>query len=229
MDGGPAPSALIRWGAAAGIVYFLSFAYLFFGTGEFIEAPTSEELIAFYQANEALYIWVPYFVVALAAVGFVLLATALRGVLMAVEDRPGHMTTVFYTASGLFALALVFANAAFTASATTAVFTENPEAVLTPAIDETASGIGALGLGGAQFILALGLVALAIVVLRTRVLGVWFAWASIVLAAAGLLVLPLFIGFFAPPVWALAAAVALLTRPGRGSNRSVDQKTAAAS
>jgi hypothetical protein len=68
-----------------------------------------------------------------------------------------------------------------------------------------------LGLG--QFLLSLGLVASAIIVLRSRVLGVWFAWLSIAMAVLALLVIPLFIGSLAPVVWALSAAIALITRP----------------
>jgi hypothetical protein len=209
------PRGLLRWGAVGGFIYFLATFWLALPVGDFPQNATGEELAAFYRSNEFLYYFLPYFLVAIAVVSLVVMATAIRSVLIDAEGQPGHLTTLFYSTVMVFALAQLFANAAFLAAVDTAIFSQNPNSQLTPAIDETVANAGGLGVAGAQFLLSVGLVALAMVVIRTHALSRWFAWASIVLAALALLVVPIFIGYLAPPLWALAAAIALLTRPNQ--------------
>jgi hypothetical protein len=187
--------------------------WLLLPIGGFLDNPTGEDLVAAYQGNQAVYFYIPYFVGAIAAVSLVVLATALRSVFIESEGVPGHLTTLFYAPVVVFALAQLFATAAFLAGVATALFNDNPNARLTAGIDATVSNAGLIGLGLGQFLLSLGLVASAIIVLRSRVLGVWFAWLSIAMAVLALLVIPLFIGSLAPVVWALSAAIALITRP----------------
>lgn len=200
-------------GGIAGILYAAAFAWLFFGTGQGPgESATADDLISYYTENQAVTLYLPYFLAAIAAVALVLFLSGLRSVLIQAEGLPGNLTTLAFAAGVLFALALVIASGAFVAVPATINFTENPNVEVTPAIDEVIGGAGFGGLAGAHFLMALSIVTTAVLIFRTRVFGVWLGWLSIIAAVAAVLIIPTFVTFMAVPLWVLIASIALLTR-----------------
>ena len=198
---------MTRWGAIAGLVY-LALYVAAFAMG--IEVGhTDEEIREHYgdsgaRAKEV----VAFFLIAAAALSFVLFAAALRALIARVELEPRTLTALAWAGGIGYAVLVLAGNAVSRAPAFTAMETDVPFDVGSRRGLEDA---GLLLFASGTIMSGLLIVGTAIAALRFGLLPRWLAWTSFVLAA----LLPLavgFIGFLALWLWVLLVSVTLLVR-----------------
>jgi len=200
-----------RWGALAGILYVVLYLVAF-ALG--IEVGASDREIAEYygdsghRAKEIA----AFFLIAAAALAFVILTLALRTLIVRREGS-SPLAALAWAGGLAYAVLLLAGNAVSRATAFAAmddVFTLDPD---TRRLAEAAGFL--LFVSGALAAILL-VVAVSLAALRFGILPRWLGWAGFVVAA----LLPLaigFIGFLVLFAWVLAVSVALaLRRPPSG-------------
>ena len=200
-----------RWGALAGILYVVLYLV---AVALGIEVGASDREIAEYygdsghRAKEIA----AFFLIAAAALAFVILTLALRTLIVRREGS-SPLAALAWAGGLAYAVLLLAGNAVSRATAFAAmddVFTLDPD---TRRLAEAAGFL--LFVSGALAAILL-VVAVSLAALRFGILPRWLGWAGFVVAA----LLPLaigFIGFLVLFAWVLAVSVALaLRRPPSG-------------
>jgi len=200
-----------RWGALAGILYVVLYLV---AVALGIEVGASDREIAEYygdsghRAKEIA----AFFLIAAAALAFVILTLALRTLIVRREGS-SPLAALAWAGGLVYAVLLLAGNAVSRATAFAAmddVFTLDPD---TRRLAEAAGFL--LFVSGALAAILL-VVAVSLAALRFGILPRWLGWAGFVVAA----LLPLaigFIGFLVLFAWVLAVSVALaLRRPPSG-------------
>lgn len=197
-------SAWERWGPLAGVTAVVLMVVGVM-SGAFGGPPpdegTGQEWLSYFRENERQ-IYLSTLVFFIGIVLFVWFLTHLRVSLLAFEGESGHWTAAAFVSGMATAVMLV----AITTPGFAGAFSNN---ALEPAAAQ-ALGVAALVFFvGAQIFAAILLAATALVILRSRALPAWLAWASLVVAV--LLFTPigflgLLIGF---PLWVVAVSLLL--------------------
>lgn len=197
-----------RWAGVAGIAFVVLYVAGFLIGGE--PPDTDADLIAHYSdSGERAKELAAFFLIAAAALAFVLFASGLRRRLAGGDAQPGTLAAIAWAGGIAYATLVLAGNAISRATAEAAadeLFTLEPD---THRLFETA---GFLLFVSAAFASMLLVGAVAVGALRYAVLPRWFGWASVVTAV----LLPTaigFIGFLILFAWALAAGLVLAVRP----------------
>lgn len=197
-----------RWAGVAGIAFVLLYVIGFAVGGE--PPDTDAELIARYaDSGERAKEFTAFFLIAAAALAFVLFASGARS-LLARHEAPPRMLAALGWAGGVACGALVLVgNAVSRATAAAAdddLFTLDPD---TQRIFESA---GFLLFVSAAFAAILVVVSVSLGALRYGFLPRWLGWTGIVVA----FLLPsafAFVGFLILLAWVLAVGITLAARP----------------
>jgi hypothetical protein len=197
-----------RWAGVAGIVFVVLYVVGFLIGGE--PPDTDAELMARYaDSGERAKEMAAFFLIAAAALAFVVFASGLRSRLAGTDAEPRTLSSVAWAGGIAYATLVLVGNAISRATAAAAgddLFTLDPD---THRLFETA---GFLLFVSAAFAAMLLVAAVAVGVSRYAVFPRWLGWASI--ATAVLLPTAIgFIGFLILFVWVLAAGFALTARP----------------
>ncbi len=196
-----------RWAGLAGIAFVVLYVGAF-ALG--IEVgPTDREILDYYddkghRTKEV----VAFFMIAGAALSFVLFGSALRSLIAAAEGPPVTLAAIAWAGSVACATLILAGNAVSRATAFAAMEDRFQLDANSRRLFETAGFL--LFVGGALAAILL-VVAVSVSALRYGVLPRWLGWAGFVVAA----LLPLaigFIGFLVLLAWVLAASVALMSR-----------------
>jgi hypothetical protein len=195
-----------RWAGVAGIVFVVLYVVGFVIGGE--PPDTDADLVAHYSdSGERAKEMAAFFLIATAALAFVLFASGLRARLVG-TDVPRTLAAIAWAGGIAYATLALAGNAISRATAAAAgdeLFTLEPNA---QRLFETA---GFLLFVSAAFAAMLLVGAVAVGALRYAVLPRWLGWTSV--GAAVLLPTAIgFIGFLVLFAWALAAGVALAAR-----------------
>lgn len=143
---------------------------------------------------------------AFGVVFFIWFLGSLRAALYSAEGGTGRLTSIAYGSGMLAALCLIFQVAPTVQGA----FDEDD---LTADTAQALQSVGESFFGGTEFTLLAMFLAVGLVILRTRVLGVWLGWVSLAIALL-LAIIP--IGWagvvFAFPLWTIVTSVVLYLR-----------------
>jgi magnesium-transporting ATPase (P-type) len=197
-----------RWAGLAGVTFVVLYVVGFAVGGE--PPDTDAELIARYgDSGERAKEFTAFFLIAAAALAFVLFVSGLRSLLARTEGPQRTLGTLTYAGGVICAALVLVGNAVSRATAAAAddeLFTLDPD---TQRIFESG---GFLLFVSAAFAAILMVVAVSIGALRYRFLPQWLGWAGIVVAV----LLPsafAFVGFLILLAWVLVVGVTLAARP----------------
>jgi hypothetical protein len=197
-----------RWAAVAGVAFVALFIAAF-ALG--IEVgPSDREILEHYadSGNRSKEI-VAFFLIAGAALAFVVFAAGLRALIARAEPEPAPLASIAW-AGGIACAALILAGNAV--SRATAFAATSDDFVLDPNTRRLAEDAGLLLLASGAIAAMLLVVAVSLAALRHGVLPRWLGWAGF--PAAALLPLAVgFVGFLVLFLWVLAGSAALARRP----------------
>jgi hypothetical protein len=201
----------------AGIKFVALFVGLAFLFGEVPEDAGAQELAAFYEDQGAVRITLQYFFLGIGAAAFLWFAATVRAVLARAEGGPARLSSLAFGGGVAATVLVLVAGSAFIAPAATIVFGE--ETAIEPILDEVVSSVGFIALNFGLIASAVMFTATGLVVLRTRVLPIWYAWVGFVVSVALVLNVLYFFGFFAWLAWILLTSILLLMRPAGPATR----------
>jgi hypothetical protein len=194
-----------RWAGIAGIAYVVLYVGAF-ALGIEVGASDREILEYYADSGNRTKELIAFFVIAAAALAFVLFASGLRN-LMAPVGRT--LADISWGGAVAYATLTLAGNAVSRATAFAAMDTDVFE--LDPNTRRLFEDAGLLLLASGALAAILLVVGASVAAVRQRILPRWLGWAGFVAAA----LLPLaigFIGFLVLFVWVLAASVALIAR-----------------
>lgn len=199
-----------RWAGVAGIAFVVLYVVGFAVGGE---PPDTDAAIAarYADSGERALELTAFFLIAAAALAFVLFVSGVRSLLARSEGQQRTLAALAY-AGGVVCAALVLVGNA--ASRTTAFAADDEFFTLDPDTQRIFESAGFLLFVSAAFAAILLVVAVAVGALRYGVLPRWLGWAGIVVA----ILLPsafVFVGFLILLAWVFAVAVTLAARPLR--------------
>jgi hypothetical protein len=196
-----------RLTALAGLAFVVLYAAAF-ALG--IEVgPSDREILDYYadsghRAREV----VAFFLIAGAALAFIVFATGLRTLITRAEQETGTLAA-FAWAGGITCAVLILAGNAV--SRATAFAAMSDDFQLDPNARRLVEDVGFLLFASGVLAAILLVVAVSVAALRHRVLPRWLAWAGFP-AAAGLTLGIAFVGFLVLALWVLAVGAALALR-----------------
>ncbi len=203
-EGGEIRIGWERWGALAGAAFVVLYVAAF-SLGIEVGDSDSEILDYYADSGNRTKEAVAFFLIAGAALAFLLYATALRNLVAMVEEETRPLTALAW-AGGAVAAALLLAGNAVSRATAFAAMTEGFEVV--PDTREMLETAGFLLFVSAMLAAILLVVAVSLAALRYGVLPRWLAWAGFVTAA----LLPLaiaFVGYLVFLAWVLAVSAVL--------------------
>jgi len=167
------------------------------------------EMAAFFE-DETGRIFLSYLLWGLGGAFFLWFLGSLRGALAAAEGGVARLSATAF-AGGI--ATVVFALAFPAPEVAGAIRADSSGAVLSPSAAEALFSMGVGFFVAAEVTSTVLLVATALVVLRTRMLPAWLAWASLVFAL-GLLIFPIgwAVLIFGVPLWTVVVSVLLWRR-----------------
>ena len=194
-------------GVAAVVLWLIAVLILETGDRPGDDSPARE--IATYFDDETGRIFFSFLLWGLGTALFVWFLGSLRGALASAEGGVARVASIAFGAgigTAVFALA-------FPATDVAGAIAADSDRGISPAAAETLVDLGIGFFVCAEVITAVLFVATALVALRTRVLPVWLAWASIVLAIA-LFIFPIgwAVLIFGLPLWIIVVSALLFTR-----------------
>jgi hypothetical protein len=149
-------------------------------------------------------------IIAFGVVFFIWFLGSLRSALLTAEGGVGRLSSIAYASGMLAALSIILQIAPSVQGA----FDEDE---LSPEAAQALQSVGEAAFGGTEFTLLAMFAAVGVVILRTRVLGVWLGWVSLAIALL-LAIIP--IGWagvvWAFPLWTLVTSIVLFRRGTAG-------------
>jgi magnesium-transporting ATPase (P-type) len=201
-----------RWAGVAAIAFVVLYVVGFAVGGE--PPDTDAELIARYaDSGDRAREYVAFFLIAAAALAFILFVTGVRTLLTRSEAPERRLAALAYAGGVVCAGLILVGNAVSRATASAAddeLFTLDPN---TQRIFESA---GFLLFVSAAFAAILVVVAVSIAALRYGILPRWLGWMGVAVAV----LLPsafVFVGFLILLAWVLAVGITLAVRPGNSA------------
>jgi hypothetical protein len=172
---------------------------------ELSDKDSPEEILAVLQ-SDANTIIAGGVIFAFGVVFFIWFLGSLRSTLFAAEGGVGRLSAIAYGSGMLAALTLILQIAPSVQGA----FDKDD---LSPEAAQALQSVGEAAFGGTEFTLLAMFAAVGLIILRTRVLGVWLGWVSLAIALL-LAIIP--IGWagvvWAFPLWTLIVSVLLFRR-----------------
>jgi hypothetical protein len=193
-----------RWAAAAGVAYVVLYVVAF-SLG--IEVGPSDREILEHYADESARTKeiVAFFLIAAAALAFLLFASGLRGSIARAEMDVRPLTAIAWAGAVGYTVLTLAGNAV---SRSPAFASTDSDFQLDPNTRRLVEDAGLLLLASGAIAAMLLVVAVSVAALRYRVLPRWLGWAGFAVTA----LLPLavaFLGFLVLFVWVLAVSAAL--------------------
>jgi hypothetical protein len=196
-----------RWGALGGLAFVVLFVAAFALGIEVGES--DQEILAHYaDSGERAKEVVAFFLIAAAALAFVVFTAALRGLIRRVEQEPGSLAALAWAGGTACGVLILAGNAVSRATAFAAM---SEDFRLDPNTRRLVEDVGFLLFVSGALAAILLVVAVSLAALRHRVLPRWLGWAGFPVAV----LLPLsigFVGFLFFAAWVLAVSAALVTR-----------------
>jgi magnesium-transporting ATPase (P-type) len=197
-----------RWAGVAGIAFVVLYVVGFVVGGE--PPDTDDAIVARYaDSGERALELTAFFLIAAAALAFVLFVSGARALLARSEGQQRTLAALAY-AGGVVCAALVLVGNAV--SRTTAVASDDEFFTLDPDTQRMFESAGFLLFVSAAFAAIVLVAAVSVGALRYGFLPRWLGWAGVVVAV----LLPsafVFVGFLILLAWVLAVGVTLAARP----------------
>jgi hypothetical protein len=194
-----------RWAGIAGIAYVALYVGAF-ALGIEVGASDREILEYYADSGNRTKELIAFFVIAAAALAFLLFASALRNLIAPVG---GTLATIAWAGAVTYTALTLAGNAVSRATAFAAMDTDVFE--LEPNTRRLFEDAGLLLLASGALAAILLVVAASLAAVRQRILPRWLGWSGFVAAALFPLAVG-FIGFLVLFVWVLATSVALIAR-----------------
>jgi hypothetical protein len=176
------------------------------GSTGYSEKDAPEEVLAVLQ-DDASTLIAAGVVFAFGVVFFIWFLGSLRAALFAAEGGVGRLSAIAYGSGMLAALSLILQIAPTVQGA----FDEED---LSPEAAQALQSVGEAAFGGTEFTLLAMFLAVGVLILRTRVFGVWLGWVSLAIALV-LAIVPIgwagVVWLF--PLWTIVTSVLLFLRP----------------
>jgi hypothetical protein len=201
-----------RWAGLSGIAFIVLYVAAF-SLG--IEVEDTDEAIREHYGDSGSRTKevVAFFLIAGAALAFLLFASAVRGRIARAEPPPGTLAAIAWAGAIMYTSLLLAGNAVSRAPAFAAM---SDEFTLDPDTRRMVEDVGLLLLASGAIAAILLVVGVSLATLRFRAFPRWLGWLGLPVAV----LLPLavgFIGFLALGVWVLAAGIMLAAGRGAGA------------
>jgi hypothetical protein len=206
-----------RLAAVAGLAFVVLFVVAF-ALGIEVGASDREILDHYADSGNRAKEVVAFFLIAAAALAFLVFASALRSLIARAEQETAMLGALAWAGGTACAVLLLAGNAV---SRGTAFAAMSDDFQLDPNTRRLLEDVGLLLIASGALAAILLVVAVSLAALRHRVLPRWLAWAGF--PAAALLTLGVaFVGFLVLAVWVLAVSAALAVRRSRPTAARTD-------